>query len=193
MSSDNNIKQVIKRIKKQQKLILKSARQALNKTQRTVVAEIVKESFVIAGLQKTGLKKVIKKFRVTQTGDTLLSQIVIPPYAPNLVSYKGTKQYPAKRSRNGKLIEPGGLIAKVYGKKRRIKGGFIANQNRTAFIRISRKRLKIIALRGPSARRLWLARGSSKKMLKVLHDTATGRFDIEFQRAYANNLRQTPA
>jgi len=190
MSSDNNnIKQVINRIKKQQKLILKSSKQALNKTQRTIVAEVVRQSFQLAGLQKTGLKKVIKRFKVKQTGGSLLSQIIIPPYAPNLTSYKGTKQYPSKRTRNGKLIERGGLIAKVYGKKRRITGGFIANKGRTAFMRISRKRLKIIALRGPSARRLWLAKNSSVKMIKVLNDTAEGRFEIEFQRAYANNLR----
>jgi len=168
-------------LRRDARAVEKSIKQSLRKTQRTVTSEIVKEINALTSMKKAALKRKILKSQLRSASGSHKLKITIQRYAPNLINYK-------PRPYRGSSTTRGGLKVAIYNRRVAVAGAFMGNAKSTVFKRTGDARLPIISLPGPSAYRTFLNH-KSPRMLSLFRSTTLARFEIEYERALAFNMR----
>jgi len=184
-------RQVARNLRQLNRKIPLLAIRALKAAQITVGKDTTAEIVELTKLKNREVKKESLKIKsVRQTGNHFIAKLTYRPFARNLAGKQfRPKMIKTKRNRRGQVTKRGGLRVRIYGESRLIKGGFIANSGRTAFIRTSRRRLPIIPLVGPSPRRQFQNQ-NRRQMIEVFQTTAITRFSSVFRAKYAEFIRR---
>jgi len=156
---------------------------AIKKTQTTAIKVVAQKLSSEISLPVGQVKKQLQKITVKNFNEnTIIAQIKIMPFAPNLIKFKA-KAYKGRRGNSRTQSKIGGVRVKVYGQTFEIARAFIAKNKKLVFMRTFETRSSLIALRGPSLRKQF-SNYNRQLFERLFRDTVNERFQIEYDRAF---------